>query len=200
MINKEPFFAEVIEGSLSLWKGQCWAWDCVPAFGTLVITNDENSTIWGVISAISTESIDQTHKPHAFGKTREELLRDHPHIFSLLQTIITCQTIGFTREGRIHYYASPRPPQIHSFIRLASADEQERILQDCEFLYPLLTGTPALERGDDLVLAFLSSCAELPQEKREAVIKKLMEKLSFIFHDDLNHLRRLTKRAEAILF
>ena len=40
-------FAEIIESSLSSWRAQCWQWDTIPAFGSLVTIKRRSAPFLG---------------------------------------------------------------------------------------------------------------------------------------------------------
>ena len=55
MNNKEPF-AEIIESSLSTWRAQCWQWDVIPSYGSLVTITTPERTLFGLVHDIQTGS------------------------------------------------------------------------------------------------------------------------------------------------
>jgi hypothetical protein len=93
MNNKH--FAEIIISSLQQWTAQSWQWNDRPDFASLMVVQDGQRTIFGLVYAIQTGSWQTERTPFPYQKTEEELLRDQPHIFEFLQTTFTCLTVGF---------------------------------------------------------------------------------------------------------
>ena len=90
---KEPF-AEVIESFLDSYLAQCWQWDDVPDFGSLVFTRRDKNTIFGIVTQIQTGSSDPIHYPFPYKKTEEELMAEQPQIFECLKTTFRVQIVG----------------------------------------------------------------------------------------------------------
>ena len=86
--------AEIIESSLQTFLGQCWQWDIMPQFGSLVIAQNGNRPLFGLVYQIQTGSMDPTRYPFAYQKTHEELRAEQPQIFEFLKTSFSCLCVG----------------------------------------------------------------------------------------------------------
>lgn len=94
-------FAEVIISSLQQWTAQSWQWNVRPDFASLMVVQDGNRTIFGLVQSIQTGSWQTERAPFPYQKTEEELLRDQPHIFEFLQTTFTCLTVGHVNSNEM---------------------------------------------------------------------------------------------------
>lgn len=145
-------FGEVVEGSLSNWKVCSWKWDEMPSFGSLLVIEQENIKIFGIVSHINTGSIDAERYPIPYKKTEEELKREQPQIFSLLQTIVSCVTLGYSINNNLFYQLPPYPPKIHIFVREASREELEKFFADSSYVHMLCSASSLIFSIDELLL------------------------------------------------
>ncbi len=160
-------FSEIIEGNLSEWTGQCWKWDVMPTFGSLVITSHGPLAIFGIVHSIKTGSMDPIRFPTPYQKTEEELLLQQPQIFEFLQTTFSCITIGYEENGKIFYHLPGLPPKIHAFIGNANTQQCQRFFSSEQFLHLLFN--LQLANMDELLLALLKNLHE----------KKVLSKTNF---------------------
>ncbi|HSW75481.1 MAG TPA: hypothetical protein VLG50_00405 [Candidatus Saccharimonadales bacterium] len=151
-------FSEIIQGNLSQWTGQCWKWDVMPTFGSLVITSHGPLSIFGIVHTITTGSMDPIRFPTPYQKTEQELLLQQPQIFEFLQTTFSCITIGYEQHDKIFYHLPGLPPKIHAFIGNASIDQCERFFSSEQFLHLLFN--LQLTNMDELLLALLKNLHE----------------------------------------
>ena len=61
-------FAEVIESSLQHWLIQSWEWNTFPSYGSLVVIEDKNQTLYGIVHHVQTGSMDPVRYPFAYKK------------------------------------------------------------------------------------------------------------------------------------
>ena len=123
-MSNKPYFAEVVQSSLPFWTAQSWNWNEVIDFATLVIAEEKNRLVFGIVYAIETGSWQNERTPFPYQKTEEELLREQPHIFELLRTNFSCITVGYKEADQpITYQYAPQPPKIHRFVRPATMQE-----------------------------------------------------------------------------
>ena len=131
----------------------------VPTFGSFIKaeSSEESFGIYAIVYNVTTQPYDSSHKPSALGLTRQELKVQQPHIFSLLQTLVHAQIIGFKKDTEIFMHLPPKPPQVHDFVFSLGSEEIRSITDNLDFLNLLLnvTGIPA----DELVAATIRSAA-----------------------------------------
>lgn len=131
------YFAEIIQSNLLIVEAICWQWDQMPAFGSLVVIEDEGIWCMGLVTSLETGSLDQTRKPFAYQKTFDELKKEQPQIFAFLSTSVTIKIIGWIhRKSKKTYYALPRrPAKIHSFVRVSDDALAKYFLLKPDFLH-----------------------------------------------------------------
>ncbi len=155
--NSPSPFAEIIESKLEFYKAECWKWDQMPNFGSLVISTQATHIIIGCVTEIETSSSDPTHKPFPFQKTEEELKQDQPQIFALLRTTITVFTLGYFDKtiNKIYYRFPLLPCKIHSFVSLAPPVLVKSFFKNFIFLNQLFQQQNQISNFEQLLLALL---------------------------------------------
>lgn len=153
MIKKE--FGEIIESSLTQWRGQCWEWDYFPPLGSLVCIKTDHHVLYGIINDVHTGSSDPSREPYAYRKTEEELRQQQPQIFSFLKTTFTCIPLGFKNEQQILYQLPPTPPKIHAFVTHADDQELSTFFAKTDYIHLLAHSSLAQAHIDELLLALL---------------------------------------------
>lgn len=196
-MNNNQFFAEIIQGSLSEWTGQCWKWDQIPQFGSLVVTSYGSMQIFGIVHTITTGSMDPIRVPMPYQKTEEELLRDQPQIFEFLQTTFTCMTVGYKQEHQIFYHLPEKPPKIHAFIAHASLEQSREFFASDQFLHLLFNASTQGVNLDELLLAMLK---QLHGKKilDTTTFNDFIETLSMLYKNDYQRLKIFLKRTDHI--
>lgn len=154
-------FAEVIESKLTHVTAQCWQWDTMPTFGSLVAIPGNTFTLIGIVSSIETGSMDPMRYPFPYQKTEEELKREHPQIFDFLKTIFTVTLIGYQSDAGACLYATPPvPSKIHSFVYPLETENFQAFFAKSDFL-PLLFAAPETPHlVDELFLALMNELAQ----------------------------------------
>jgi hypothetical protein len=199
-MNNNQFFAEIIQGSLSEWTGQCWKWNVMPEFGSLVVTTHADLTIFGIVHTITTGSMDPIRSVIAYQKTEEELLRDQPQIFEFLQTTFTCITVGYQQanQSQILYHLAQKPPKIHAFISQPSQELYQQFFKSDQFLHLLFNLTTQGINVDELLLAILK---QLQTHKllNSDQFHDFIETFSMLYKHDYQKLKIFVKRSQHLL-
>ncbi len=196
-MNNNQFFAEIIQGNLSEWTGQCWKWNQTPQFGSLVVTSHANLQIFGIVHTITTGSSDPVRNIMAYQKTEEELLRDQPQIFEFLQTTFTCATVGYQEQSRILYHLPEKPPKLHGFVSHCSTAEYQQFFASDQFLHLLFNASNNGINVDELLLALLK---QLHAKKILNKVKfyDFIETCSMLYNNDYQKLRIFLKRTNHV--
>ena len=155
--NENSFIGEVIESSLSAAIGQCWRWNNLPTFASLIELENNNQRIFGCVTDIRTESTDPSRKPFAYQKTEEELLSQQPQIFELLKSTFTIQILGYQEatSKSMFFQVPPQPCKIHSFIRPVNEKTFAEIVSHPESFSLLFSFCDNPTRLEELLLALL---------------------------------------------
>lgn len=148
-------FGEVIESSLIHFVAQCWEWDVVPTYGSLVTIREDAYILFGILHQVQTGSIDAIRTPFAYRKTHEELKREQPHIFEFLKTTVSCSTLGYRQGTALIHTIPPQPPKIHAFVSLATSELACQFFASSDFLYLLFAQQGQIQHFDELLLAFI---------------------------------------------
>ncbi len=192
-MNNNQFFAEIIQGNLSEWTAQCWQWDKIPQFGSLVATKHDNFDIFGIVHTITTGSSDPIRTITAYQKTEEELLRDQPQIFEFLQTNFTCTTVGYQEKNKLFYHLPDKPPKIHAFVSNATTEQYQHFFSSDQFLHLLFNAPTQTMNLDELLLALLK------QLHAKKILDKpkfydFIETFSMLYKHDYQKLKIFLKR------
>lgn len=196
-IIKPPYFAEIIQSSLQTFTAQSWQWDYFPSFGSLVIVQAKNRTLFGIVYAIETGSSDPHRSPFTYKKTEEELKAEQPHIFEFMQTSFSCLSVGFIEKNHFFYQMPPKPPKMHAFVTHATNTETARFFNSCAYLH-LIFSAHFITSIDELLLSLLRTQAELKLLTDNSCIE-FIETIQLISGDDYRRLKILMHRAESIL-
>lgn len=188
-------FAEVIISSLPQWTAQSWQWDVRPPFASLMVVEDKEQTVFGLVCSIETGSWQTERTPFPYQKTEEELLRDQPHIFEFLRTTFTCITVGYLNNETISYQYAPKPPKIHAFVRQATPAEAQAFFSDDRYVTMLFGAQGETCNLDELLLALLKQRSGLGQLSEEQ-FKKFIDTYSLLTGNDYRRLKLFLHRAQ----
>ncbi len=195
-IHKEAF-AEIIESSLQEFTAQCWQWDRIPHFGSLVTVTTKRRTLFGIVHSIKTGSMDPLRYPFPYKKTEEELLREQPQIFEFLKTNFTCLGLGYSEQGKLFYLTSPEPPKIHAFVQEATKEQYQQFFSNEHYLH-LLFSHQTLGSLDELLLACLKNLNELNLLTPEKTAT-FIETFALLTGNDYRRLKLFLQRANPII-
>lgn len=185
------YVAEVIESSTREIVAECRDLHRSPPFGSFVRIDAAPNTIYGLVSNISTRSIEPHRRPTAYGKTEEELWTEQPQIFELLKTEFQATILGYSHHTACHQILPPQPPRIHSFVYECEPDEVRRFTDQPDFLRMI----SASGRGasDELLIAAARTALEAHGRDRSYLIT-LGKELARLFKDDYDRLSSLVRR------
>jgi hypothetical protein len=197
--NKNQAFAEIIQSNLQTFMGQCWQWNEIPSFGSLVTIEAKNKTIFGIVYQIETGSMEPGRYPFPYQKTHEQLLAEQPQIFEFLKTTFSCISLGYADKGKIYYLTPPEPPLIHSFIA-PSLPEQSRLFFAHNSYLNLLFGAANLVPSmDELLLALLKGKNTLNPLKNGSFLNDFIENYNLLIGNDYRRLKLFLERIEGLL-
>lgn len=193
------FFAEVIQSSLQQWKSQSWKWHTRPDFASLMVIENKTHTTFGLVYNIETGSGQTDRTPFPYQKTEEELLKEQPHIFELLQTHFMCLTVGYKEpEKQLIYQYTPHPPKIHDFVRHATHEEYELFFADNRYLAMLFASANESFNLDELLLALLRVRMQQNLLTKEQ-LRAFIESFSLLTGNDYRRLKLFVHRVQPII-
>lgn len=135
-------------------NAQTWDYACVPAYGALVVAECGSMAIFALVSQCTTGNDDSVYTVEAYGKTQDELKREHPQIFMLLKTRVNAIVVGYDSGDGIICSLSPVPAELHAFVRYATQQELALFAQHVAYL-PLLFAQAQHINIDELIVAFV---------------------------------------------
>ena len=195
-------FAEVIESSLQHWLIQSWEWNTFPSYGSLVVIEDKNQTLYGIVHHVQTGSMDPVRYPFAYKKSYEQLLQEQPQIFEFLKTTFTALPLGYKKKDRSHhsivYQIPPEPPSIHMFVKPASAHDCQEFFRDPSYLHVLFGLSSHIATIDELLLAILQQLRQQSLVTPET-LTPYIETYSLLIGDEYRRLKRFLQRTEKLL-
>ena len=197
--NMKKAFAEIIQSNLQTFMGQCWQWNQIPAFGSLVTIETKDKTIFGIVYQIETGSMEPGRYPFPYQKTHEELLAEQPQIFEFLKTNFSCISLGYAHKGKTYYLMPPEPPLIHSFIAPATPEQTRLFFSQNRYLNLLFGATNLIPNLDELLLALLKGKNALNPLKNSPFLNDFIENYSLLIGNDYRRLKLFLHRIEGIL-
>lgn len=196
-MNNKPF-AEIMESSLQTFVAQCWEWDKMPQFGSLVTVEDGKRTIFALVYQIQTGSMDPVRYPFPYKKTHEELLAEQPQIFEFLKTNFCCIGLGYAERGRIFHVMPPEPPKIHSFVNFATQEQYREFMAKNGYLPLLFAFSGPIGNIDELLLAILKNQALADGGPKTEKMAEFIETYSLLTGNDYRRLKLFLHRAQAL--
>jgi len=190
--------AEVMESSLQGFTAQCWQWDTMPQFGSLVTVTAQKRTLFGIVYGIKTGSMDPLRYPFPYQKTEEELLQEQPQIFEFLKTTFTCLNLGYSEQGKLFYLTAPEPPKIHAFVQEATREQYQLFFSKNRYLHLLFNQAAQVGSLDELLLAVLKNLKNLDLLTEEKT-GKFLEAFALLTGNDYRHLKLFLQRANSII-
>lgn len=154
-------FAEILESNLTTWQAQCWQWDDIPKFGSLVTIKTDSRMLYGIIIDITTGPTDPIRQPVTYQKTEEELQQEQPQIFEFLKTSFQCLNIGYQENNAMFYHIPPQPPKMHSFVYHTTTQQQELCFGSNQFLHMLLASNIPNLNIEELLLTIIKQQATM---------------------------------------
>jgi hypothetical protein len=188
---------EIIESSLSSWLVQSWQWNYFIPFGSLVMIENNEITIFGVVHQVQTGSMDPARYPFPYQKTEQELLAEQPQIFEFLKTTFSCITVGYQSKQNLYYLLPPHPPAIHAFVRIAPTDICRRFFANDQFLHLLFNATIPTNI-DELLLAIVNRLVS------DTILNKndlmpLMQTYSLLTNNDYRRMKLFLGRLQQVI-
>lgn len=191
-------FAEVMESSLQTFVAQCWDWDKMPQFGSLVTVEDGKRTIFALVYQIQTGSMDPVRYPFPYKKTHQELLAEQPQIFEFLKTTFSCIALGYSEKSHIYHLMPPEPPKIHNFVCLATGEHYREFMAKNAYLPLIFAFSGAIGNIDELLLAILKNQAVFEGGLKPEKMADFIETYSMLTGNDYRRLKLFLQRAGEI--
>ena len=187
------YLGEVVYSAISQWTTQAWQYDCYPEFGSVICLQSDQVQIFGVVYHIKTDSDDPVRQVFAFQKLEQELREEQPQVFAFAKTSFSAIPLAFLQAGRLIYAMPPRPPKLHSFVRLATTAELVNLLANSGCVHALFSQYAKIEYFEELLLAFLRYLEQNNLVSR-SLLMQISEQLSLVTTNDYRRLKMFMDR------
>lgn len=191
-------FAEVVESSVNSFTAQCWKWDNFPNFGSLILVEEKEKTFLGLVTNISTGSLDANRYPFTYQKTLEELQEEQPQIFEFLKTTFKVLVVGYIENSKIRYLLPPTPAKIHSFVSFPSRKVILDFFSSFDFLHLIFSNEAVIINIDELLLALLHYLSN-EGLLNELKLIEFSDRLSLLTGNDYRRLKLFLYRAQQLI-
>ena len=176
---------EVIDTSVADFVAQACTFDVAPPFGGFVKVTVPERTIYGIVYAIHSGSIEPGGRPVLRGREgmRDRAIYDqNPDLEQLLRTEFSALIVGYEERGSLRLYLPPSPPSLHWSVVACEASEVVRLTQRLDYLRTILAAT-----HDVPVDALLAANIRLARDARPSdpgfTIKAGRELATLLKHD-----------------
>lgn len=199
MNNKSNFFAEIVESFLTHYKAQCWQPRALPGFGSLVVIEQDDLVVYALVNQSFTCADDAVFAVRAYQKTEEELKRDQPHVFALLNTFFNAIIIAYgdpkDPKAILRYGAAPVPARLHAFVRSATDQEWALFAGTTNYL-SVLFGQQQLAI-DELLVAFIAGLKQHVGLSQDQLVE-LLHAYTLWSGNDYRRMRFFAQRLEQL--
>ena len=198
-MDKYNYIGEVLHSTLSQWSTQAWKWDKCPDFGSVVCLESAGIQVFGVVYYIKTGSDDPVRQAFAYQKSEIELQQEQPQIFEFLKTDFSAVPLGYKIDNNIIYAMPPKPPKTHAFVRLATQQELDILLNGVGSVQALFSQYSKIEYFEELLLALLRYLESYNLVTR-ALLMQVSEQLSLVTANDYRRLKMFMDRVGNLQF
>jgi hypothetical protein len=192
-------FAEVVNSTHSSWRGLSWHHTTIPCAGSIVATQLEQKTIYGLIETVDIIPAEGSRQVVAYRKEAQTLAEEQPHIFAFLRVEFSCRPIAWAdkKTGAMMLLPAMQPPALHSFIREAAPDELEKLLSAGDYIRAVLCGTH--NENDALLGAFLQNAyAKIPPTSQRHSL--LLDYIATNLAPDFRRIRRICYTLDQLIY
>ncbi len=168
-----------------------------PPFGAFVRVGGRDETVYGVVFAAYTHSLEPNRLAVAYHRSELELRAEQPQIFELLKTKFEAVIVGYKGKDTVLARLPPKPPRIHAFVYELTPAEVKRVTANYGFLRLLLAGARAPNRAplDELVAAALRHAVAAHGGDRAFLVGAGKE-LARLLKDDYETLSSILRRVQ----
>jgi hypothetical protein len=144
-VNDGPI-GEIVDTSVAEFTAQACTFGVAPPFGGFVKVALPDLTVFGLVYAIWSGSLEPGGRPVVRGRDGVRdgaIYKENPDLEQVLRTEFTALTIGFGEGDTFRPYLPPEPPQLHWSVYECSADEACLLTDRLEYLRTVLASGAA---------------------------------------------------------
>ncbi len=165
--------------------------DIEVCLGQLIkIRTTQEQEVFGIVSFIEHAALDSSRLVTPLGKSREELQKEMPQVFELIQTIVHTIHVGYNTNNSFVQGLPLQPPRLHDFVYETTTLEQQQFFESSPQFIRLIINAKN-PHTDELIVAFLRQYKTYL--KKDSLVK-IGKELSYFFSDDHRRLESLLER------
>ncbi|ACF13204.1 conserved hypothetical protein [Chloroherpeton thalassium ATCC 35110] len=159
-------------------------------FGDLIKVETESVFAYAVVYYIEHAPTDSHRKVFPHGRTKDELRREMPQVFELIQTSFHALMVGYEQNNFLRQGLPPQPPGLHDFVFHTTSEEQKAFF-DKGFSYLRIFMNSKDVQPDELLVSFLRKYFSIIEKRKLVAIGK---ELSYLVDDDHRRLEQILER------
>ena len=155
---------EVVDTSVAEFVAQACTFGIAPPFGGFVQVTVPERTIYGVVYAIHSGSIEPGGRPVLRGRDGmrdEAIFSQNPDLEQLLMTEFSALIVGYEERGAVRMYLPPSPPPLHWSVVACEPATVARLTSRLDYLRTIMSASGAVP-----VDALLAANIRLAREAR----------------------------------
>ena len=164
---------EIIEVSSRYCIAQSYELYGCPPIGDIVkCTDDNNEEIFGVVTNISTTSIDSGRRPNPKGPGFEnvtDIYTENPEIEHLMKTEFNITFMGYKSYNKFSISIPPTPPKIFSFIHYVTEGELTTLFSDSNLIKFIVNSNMDLK--DDVITLTINKYLNYKKTDKDEMIR-----------------------------
>ena len=132
---------EVVETSVAEFTAQACRFGEAPPFGGFVQVELPRWTVYGLVYAIESGSVDPSGRAVMRGRdgVRDaQIYAENPDLEQVLRTEFSVLAVGFLEDGVLRPYLPPQPPPLHWSVKVCSTAETVRLTEGLEYIRAVL--------------------------------------------------------------
>jgi hypothetical protein len=191
--DPQPPVGEIVETGIEQFTAQACAFGVAPPFGSFVKTQQERWTVYGLVYAISSGSVDPGGRPVVRGRDGMRdaaIYAENPDLEQVLRTEFSALTIGFEEGGEPRLYLPPEPPRLHWSVSECSARETVRLTDRLDYFCAVLA---AAEAPADALLAANIRLARIAREDEPGFTLRAGRELATLLKKDYPRLNAILR-------
>lgn len=162
--------------------------------GGQVSADVPEDTLYALVCAASTGSVDLGRRASAYGLEEAELKAEQPQIYDLLATEFVALPFGYIRGGRVRPGLPPRPPRLHAFVDTCDCAEVRVLSNAPDFVRQMLRASGDVH-PDELIAACLAHVYAC-RDNDFAFLVRAGKQLALLLRDDPDRLAALLRQLE----
>jgi hypothetical protein len=184
---------EIVETAVEELTAQSCRFGVAPPFGGFVKVELPERTIYGLVYAIQSGSIDPGGRPvvRGHGDVRDQAIyAENPDLEQVLLTEFSALVIGFAEGDALRAYLPPQPAPLHWSVYECSAAEAAQLTEDLTYFRTVLASSQA---PVDALLAANVRLARTARESEPGFVLRAGRELATLMKKDYPRLNAILR-------